>query len=117
MKTKYGKWSKNVANSKEKRASADFTTHGVRKSHRRLRSDQLHHKITADDFIPIAQSVTLMTEEDFVASSHQSSRNNNRSRTSNNNAAAKNKTIPPNLIGVNRLTDPSQVDESSERGH
>lgn len=58
-----------------------------------------------------------MHEEDFVASSHQSSRNNNRSRTSNNNAVAKNKTIPANLIEVTRLADPSQADDSSERGY
>ena len=69
-----------------------------------------------EDF-PIAQSVTLMHEEEFGASSHQSSRNNNRSRTSNNNAVAKNKTIPANLIEVTRLADPSQADDSSERGH
>ena len=69
-----------------------------------------------EDF-PIAQSVTLMQEEEFVASSHPSSRNNNCSRTSNNNAVAKSKTIPANLIEVKMLTDPSQGDDSSERGH
>ena len=63
-----GRWSKNAAKSSDKRASADFTTCGMRKSHRRLRSDQMAHQITED--FPIAQSVTLMQEEEFVPSSH-----------------------------------------------